>query len=418
MLKIKRWAVVAVGASLVVTACGSGSSDTEDTAAPADEEAPEETAAPDEEAPEETAAPDEEAGGESDYSAQAAELESLSYPQLAESLLSAEPAPETLADGSTFTLDPDIAEKVANGEPINYVISYGSKSIPLFSQQYLIGYEDTLPIADSILPMTGADVSPSTPGQDVAAQIAGIEALLNTGQIDCLSIQPLDDVSMTDITNRAMEDGIPVFTVGVLSDANEFANFTQISYDEGQQAAQIVVDWMAETGNELEVFAVSGGDPSASWAQGRMSGFIDGITELVPGASFVNGPSDALVTSYDPAQTYDAYSAFLTGNPDVQFIENVDIGAEHANRAITDAGREGEVFTLGWNLSEGQFQGIEAGIQVAALDQAWSQQAGYGALACAMYLKEGLVMPNTQRLIPVTAANVEEARAELNAILE
>jgi len=149
-----------------------------------------------------------------------------------------------------------------------------------------------------------------------------------------------------------------------------------------------------------------------------MSGFIDGITDGVPGATFVNGAEDAIVTTYDPAGTYDTYKAFLTGNPDVQFIENVDIGAEHANRAIQDANRDGEVFTIGWNLSEGQFQGIEAGTQVAALDQAWSQQAGFGALACAAFLKDGLVLPNTQALIPVMAADVAAAREGLNAIMQ
>lgn len=405
----KRYAVLVVGASMALAACSAGSSTTESTAPAETSAAPASSAA----APASSAA-----AGSADFSAQAAELDSMGYDQLAASLLAAAPAPATLKDGSTFTLKPETAEKVANGEPINYVISYGSKSIPLFGQQYGIGYADTLPVANSILPMTGADVSPSTPGQDVQAQLAGIEALLNTGQIDCLSIQPLDDVSMTDITNKAMSQGIPVFTVGVTSNANEFANFTQVSYEEGKQAAQIVADWMAANGKDLKVFAVSGGDPSASWAQGRMKGFIDGITELVPGSSFVNSASDAIVTSYDPAKTYDTYKAFLTGNPDVQFIENVDIGAEHLNRAITDGGREGEVFSIGWNLSEGQFQGIEAGTQVAALDQAWSQQAGYGALACAAFLKDGLVMPNTQELVPVTSENVAEAREAFNAILK
>lgn len=406
MLTIKRFAPMAVGVVLVLSACSSGSTTSETTPAPAESPTSAESPAP------------AESPAASDFSAQAAELDALTYTQLSASLLAAAPALATLKDGSTFTLNPEIAAKIASGEPINYVISYGSKSIPLFSQQYLIGYDDTLPIANSILPMNGADVSPSTAGQDVAAQIAGIEALLNTRQIDCLSIQPLDDVSMTDITNKAMAQGIPVFTVGVSSNANEFSNFTQISYDEGKQAAQIVIDWMAETGNDLKVFAVSGGDPSASWAQGRMKGFVDGITEGVPGATFVNGASDAIVTSYDPAGTYDAYKAFLTGNPDVQFIENVDIGAEHANRAIEDAKRVGEVFTIGWNLSEGQFKGIEAGVQVAALDQAWSQQAGFGALSCAAFLKHGLVMPNTQELIAVTSANVVAARESFNAIMK
>jgi ribose transport system substrate-binding protein len=390
VLPIKRLAPLALGGALLLSACASGATDTSSSAPSTDTSTP---------------------------SDPAAALDALGFTQLSESLNSAKPAPATLKDGSTFTLKQSIADKIAKGEPINYVISYGSKSLPLFSAQYLTGYEATLPIANSILPMTGKDVSPSTPAQDTSAQLVGIEALLNTGQIDCLSIQPLDDVGMTDITNKAMAEGIPVFTVGVTSNANEFTNFTQISYNEGKQAAQIVADWMKETGTDLKVFAVSGGDPSAStWAQGRMKGFIDGITELVPGSSFVNGPSDAIATTYDPAATYDAYKAFLTGNPDVQFIENVDIGAEHANRAIKDAGRVGKVFTIGWNLSDGQFDGIEAGIQVAALDQAWPQQAGFGALACATFLKSQLVMPNTQKLIPVTKANVKEARAEFNKI--
>jgi len=391
MLSVTRLAPLAIGGALLLSACASGSTETPKASPTGSSKAPADAAAA---------------------------LDALTFTQLSESLRSAALAPGKLKDGSTFTLKQEIADKVAKGEPINYVISYGSKSIPLFSQQYLIGYGRTLPIANSILPMTGKDVSPSTPGQDVSAQIAGIEALLNTRQIDCLSIQPLDDVSMTAITNKAMAQGIPVFTVGVTSNANEFANFTQVSREEGKQAAKIVVDWMKETGKDLKVFAISGGDPSASWAQGRMSGFIGGIKELVPGASFVNGPSDAIVTTYNPAKTYDTYKAFLTGNPDVQFIENVDIGAEHANRAIHDAGRDGKAFTIGWNLSEAQFKGIESGTQVAALDQAWSQQAGYGALACATYLKDKKVMPNTQQLIPVTKANVAAARVEFNKIAQ
>ena len=406
MLKLRQLTPVAIGVVLVASACSAGSTTSESSSSAA---APSEAPA--------SSAPASAPVAAGDYTAQAAELDAMRFDQLSKSLLEAMPAPATLKDGSTFTLNPDIAAKIANGEPINYVISYGSKSIPLFGQQYGIGYEKTLPVANSILPMNGQDVSPSTPGQDVSAQIAGIEAVLNTGQIDCLSIQPLDDVSFTEITNKVMAKGIPVFTVGVGSNANELANFTQISENEGLQAAQIVIDWMAETGNDLKVFAVSGGDPSASWAQGRMKGFIDGITAGVPGATFVNGASDAIVTTYDAANTYDTYKAFLTGNPDVQFIQNVDIGAEHLTRAIQDLKLEGKVFDIGWNVSVGQLDGIDAGVQVAALDQAWTQQAGYGALACASFLKDGTVMPNTQELIAVTKANSAEAREELNAIL-
>lgn len=344
----------------------------------------------------------------------------MAVPALAQSpAADAWPQSGTLKDGSTFTLAPRIAEKLANGGDINYVFSYQSPSIPLFSDQYKVGYETTLPQAQEILPtLKGTITAPvSESGIDVNGQIAQIEALINTDSIDCLSIEPPTSDGFTAITNATLAKGIPVFTVGVTSNGNELTNFTQVPDLEGAQAANILLDWMKETGNDLKVFAVSGGDPTAFWAQGRMKSFRETIQAAIPDAVFKNDETTALATSYDPAGTYDAYKAFLAGNPDVQFIENVDIGAEHANRAIADAGLAGKVFTLGWNVSYGQLDGIDSGTQVVALDQKWSEQAGFGALACADFLANGIVRPNTQELFPVTKANSAEARADLDKIL-
>jgi ribose transport system substrate-binding protein len=326
------------------------------------------------------------------------------------------PLTGTLKDGSTFTLHPRVAEKLAGGQPINYVFSYGSTAIPLFSPQYKAGYERTLPEAQKILPMNGQAIAPASAVQDSNEQIAQIDALWKADQIDCLSVQSTGTDTFTKITNDIMASGIPVFTVGVQSNGNEFSNFTQISDKEGRQAAGIVVDFMKAKGLDFKSFAVSGGDPTQNWAQGRMQGFIDGIKEAIPDATFINDASTALVTTYDPAGTYDAYKAFITGNPEVQVIENVDIGGEHAARAIADAGHTGKMFSLGWNVSIGQLDAIEAGTQIVALDQQWGDQAGFGALACAELLKNGKVLPNTNTLKPVTTENVVEAREEFMKI--
>ena len=327
------------------------------------------------------------------------------------------PYTATLKDGSTFTLAPRIADKLAAGEPINYVFSYGSTAIPLFSPQYAAGYERTLPAAQAVLPMNGQAIAPASAVQDVNEQIAQIDALWKADQIDCLSVQSTGTDSFTKIVNDIMATGIPVFTVGVQSNGNEFTNFTQISDKEGRQAAQIVVDYMKANNLDFKTFAVSGGDPTQNWAQGRMQGFIDGITELVPGAVFINDAANGLNVTYDPASAYDAYRAFIQGNPEVQVIENVDISAEHAARAITDSGNAGKMFTFGWNVSTGQLDAIEAGTQIVALDQQWGEQAGFGATACAELLKNGNVLPNTQELKPVTKENVVEAREEFNALV-
>lgn len=322
----------------------------------------------------------------------------------------------TLKDGSTFTLHPRVADKLAKGEPINYVFSYGSTAIPLFSPQYAAGYERTLPEAQKILPMNGQAIAPASAVQDVNEQIAQFDALFKADQIDCLSIQSTGTDAFTKIVNDIMATGIPVFTVGVESNGNEFSNFTQISNKEGRQAAGIIVDYMKANNLDFKVFAVSGGDPTQNWAQGRMQGFIDGIKEAIPDATFVNDASTALVTTYDPAATYDAYKAFIQGNPEVQVIENVDIGGEHAARAIADSGNTGKMFSLGWNVSIGQLDAIEAGTQIVALDQQWGDQAGFGALACAELLKNGKVLPNTNTLKPITKDNVVQAREEFMAI--
>ncbi len=326
------------------------------------------------------------------------------------------PLTGTLKDGSTFTLHPRVAEKLANGEPINYVFSYGSTAIPLFSPQYKAGYERTLPEAQAILPMNGQAIAPASAVQDINEQIAQIDALFKADQIDCLSVQSTGTDAFTKIVNDIMATGIPVFTVGVQSNGNEFTNFTQISDKEGRQAAGIVVDYMKANNLDFKTFAVSGGDPTQNWAQGRMQGFIDGIKEAIPDATFVNDATTALVTTYDPAGTYDAYKAFIQGNPEVQVIENVDIGGEHAARAIADSGNTGKMFSLGWNVSIGQLDAIEAGTQIVALDQQWGDQAGFGALGCAELLKNGNVLPNTNTLKPVTTENVVEAREEFMAI--
>ena len=324
-----------------------------------------------------------------------------------------------LKDGSTFTLKQSIVDKLKNNETINYLFSYGSASIPLFSPQYLNGYNRSIPEAQKILPtLKGTAVAPASALQDANEQIAQITAQLNAGQIDCLSVQSTGTDTFTKIVNDIMAQGIPAFTVGVQSNGNELTNFTQISEKEGHQAATILLDWMQKTGNQLKVFAVSGGDPTQNWAQGRMQGFIDGIKAAIPDAKFVNDASTALATSYDPAPTYDAYKTLIQGNPDLQFIENVDIGAEHADRAIVDSGKEGKIWALGWNVSLGQLDAIEKGTQVVALDQRWGDQAAFGAVACADFLKNGVIRPNTQELLPITKENLAEARKDFLAICE
>ena len=322
---------------------------------------------------------------------------------------------EVKRDWGTFKLADRIAAKIKAGEKLNYVFSYQASGIPLFSPQYAAGFATGCKLGNAITPLDCASIAPVQ--TDANQQISQIEAKLASGEIDCISIEPVTSDSTTAIVNKLMDQGIPVFTVGVTSRGHEFTNFTQIPQLEGETAGKIVLDWMKANNKDLKVFAVSGGDPTQFWAQGRMKGFHETIAKAIPDAKFVTTETNGLNVSYDPGQTYDTYRTFLSANPDVQFIENVDIGAEHANRAIGSLNKVGQVFTVGWNVSKGQLDGIEKGIQAAALDQRWSDQAAFGGPACAQFLKNGEILPNTQTLLPVMKDQVGAARAELDRIL-
>ena len=69
-------------------------------------------------------------------------------------------------------------------------------------------------------------------------------------------------------------------------------------------------------------------------------------------------------------------------------------------------------------MSLGQLDAIEKGTQVVALDQKWGDQAAFGAVACADFLKNGVIRPNTQELLPVTKDNLAQSREDFLKICE
>jgi ribose transport system substrate-binding protein len=98
-------------------------------------------------------------------------------------------------------------------------------------------------------------------------------------------------------------------------------------------------------------------------------------------------------------------------------FQNSDIGAEHIDRAIKDLGKAGKTFTVGWNVSKANLDYIDQGIQIGTMDQKWGEQAAFGGTACAQFLANGKILPNTQELFPVTKENSAQARADLNKFL-
>ena len=337
-----------------------------------------------------------------------AALNAIGYTQLADAVAQAAPPPATLKDGSTFTLAQSIKDKVDAGTPFNYFLSYATASGEQ-GNQFTGGFTKVVDPAGMILPINAKAVAPTAPDNSIQAQLATIEAALNTDQIDCLGILPQDSDSFSAIVAKVMGKGIPVFTAGLTEHSIAFGNFTQIPVKEGAQVADEVLKFAKDNNITLTTLTMSSGAPSQLWAQGRMQGFRDEILKNLPDATFINGMQDTLVADFDPAKALDEYKAFLAGNPNVQVIMNTDIGAQYAARAIGEAGLTGKAYSIGWNVSGGDLDQIAAGTQIATFDQNWDQQAGYGAVACAVYLSTGDVAPNTQFLTMVTKDNLDAA---------
>lgn len=319
-----------------------------------------------------------------------------------------------LRHGGTFKLAPSIVAKIKAHQPINYVFSYGSCSIQGFSQQYQAGYDDSLPVANSIYPTKGTRLCPPETQQNVTEQINQIDALLNTNQIDCLSIEPQDSTSMAGVVAQALAKGIPAFTVGLSTFGNELTNFTQIPQTEGATAAKTVLAYMKAHNLHFTTFAVSGGDPTQYWAINRAKGFRLAIMKAIPNAKFVTTETSMLNTTYTPGTTYDTYKAFFSGaGKNVQVIENVDIGGGIAAKVLAADGLSGKAFSVGWNDTPDQVAAIKAGTEIALFDQNWPQQAAFGGVACAEFMKTGKVFPNIQVEHAITKANLAQGLAQL-----
>lgn len=322
----------------------------------------------------------------------------------------------TLVDGTEFKLNPRIVEKIKNRQPINYLYSYASSSSDDYSIQIINGYKNTIEKANSIYPIIANAIAPAT-AYDANLQISQIEAQFNSNQADCVSISVNGADAFTEITRQLMADGVPVFTNGAPTNGNEIGQFTQIPEKEGKLAADLVIEWIKSSKRDIKVFAVSGGNPTATWAQGRMIGFEERIKEAIPDAKFVTDHTNALSATFAEASRYSAFNAFFLGHPEVQFMLNADSGAGQANRVIEENGLKGKVFTIGWDPTDLQLDGVEKGIQVADLDQSWSDQGGFGALACATFLGEGKVLPNSQVLNVIGPNEVVDARAKLHKLI-
>jgi ABC-type sugar transport system substrate-binding protein len=326
----------------------------------------------------------------------------------------ATPPTTTDLEWGTFTLSPAIAERVTSGQPLRIVLSMEGPAIPVFGPQYMFGFNAGVKVAEerSGVPIEGKFIGP-TPA-NMNEQIAQVRSLAAANQLDCLSLEGGGAPTWIPIIKDLTDKGIPVFTVGEdIEGSQRLGTFHTDWALEGRMAADAVVDYFKANNLELKSLALASSVPDQPFAQTRMTAFRDEILAKAPGATFENEPGNAINGSFDPAATYSAIKAFLTGHAGVQVVYHTDVNSGVVDKIITDTGAQGKLFAIGHNVSDEVLAAIKDGIQIGTIDQNYPSQSEWAATVCSTYLTTGEILPNTNEPLLVTAANADESLANL-----
>ncbi|HLI14796.1 MAG TPA: sugar ABC transporter substrate-binding protein [Acidimicrobiales bacterium] len=265
-----------------------------------------------------------------------------------------------------------------------------------------------------------------TPETDPPSQISQIQSLVSAGQVDCVGVEPVTPGAFLKVINTTMQSGVPVMTVNTDSPASHRIAYYGVNdtapsgrFFTGKIAGDFTVAWARAHKVKLTSAALITGDTTASWAQGRMQGWLSTVKKAFPKMSVVGTPTNAFTTGYDPAQINSKMSAFMTGHPNVQFYFDSDWGAAVIAQLIGSRHLKGKVYTLGFNVDSTYLKDLQQGTLIGTIDQRYDLQAENFVKGCAQFLLGGVV-PKTpfQYLNPSiwTPANVAKAIKLYNSI--
>ena len=394
-------AVVCVVA-LVASACGGGGGDGGEGSAPTATSAP--SAGPQaEESPGGDSGSSGSSGQDSEGPGEAPEV----TPAPAASAVPLVPPLVAELPWGDFALADRIVDKLAGGEQLNFVLSVTATGAGGSGEAMGGGWSAAAGEVDG-------DVNPRVIGPnsaDRAAQIETIDSLISAGSIDCLAVEVDDPGSFVAIIDRAVDAGIPVFTVGVDSaDSKRFAFYGLDDRAVGKLVGTMAGEWAAERRILMRKAAVLSGDVDNPGFQARMQGFIEGLLDVHSGIEFVNGPDvDIESLGFDPESVYAATEAWVLAHLDVDMIFHTDQGMAEVARVIADQSLYGDVYTSGFHMNDQMANFIRDGVVIVAVAQGLSNQAQSAATACGDFLLDGDHQVGHVVLEPLTATrdNVE-----------
>lgn len=299
----------------------------------------------------------------------------------------------------TFTLAQRIIDKAAAGEPLNIVVNNQGVAIPVFGAEQQIGTERGCEENGERGLSIGCRLT-GPPTTDQTAQLAELETLLASDQVDCLGIQSITPDAYVDIINKYVDAGIPVFTHNTdVANSKRFAFFALNEFDAGVANGRTTAALVQEMGLDIGGIAVGSGGPEAPWAQDRMGGFRQGFMETFPDADFrqTNVGEDGKILDgiptgpgYTTQEVIDSVGPYLQANQDVNLFFHTDQGVEGVGEVIERGGMVGQSWATGFNVSLRILDLIDAGIVLATINQGFDNQAEAAVRACVDLLADGV----------------------------
>ena len=216
----------------------------------------------------------------------------------------------------------------------------------------------------------------------VTDQIAKLEAAAAT-KPDGISVAIIDPSAETAVINELIDSGINVSTFD--NDAPDSKRQYYCGHSKNYEDGQQMADKLAEAlGGEGEV-AILAGTLSAINHQERVKGFEDRMAEAYPNIKIVDkqADNDSIETALSVTEGYLATYPTLKGIYAVNAASPIG-----AARAVTDAGKAGQILIAGMAENQEAMQYVKDGTILVTLKQAVSTY-GYNSVFAMLEIADG-----------------------------
>jgi simple sugar transport system substrate-binding protein/ribose transport system substrate-binding protein len=270
----------------------------------------------------------------------------------------ATPSPSGAA--TSFKLADRIAQKAKNGQKLVIRVSYHDVSNE-FAPQIRSGVEK----ASSEFSVDATMIGPT--GADAEKQVAELESLITSGQVDGLAISSVSTDALAPIINKALEAGIPVVTFNT---DNPRSNRLAFVGQDLVQSGRFAGDLMGKTMGGKGTIFITTLDAAAQWSIDREKGAREALAKY-PDIKIVQ----TVNTGTEPQQIFSSIENAMLGNPDVNGILSLECcSTPAAGDWVSRNNKKGEVKIVGFDLLPKTLQYVKDGTIAATIGQAPERQ--------------------------------------------